>query len=306
MWPYSYDTCDLGTFPNQTNHDGTPAAAATGGSGGSTLSFLPGQRLSACTCPNSDHPGPSVSDGRGVPEIDILETQVNVATFTGQVSQSFQVAPYNAAYQYDNSSAATTVFDDTITVLNSYKGGQYQQAISALTDIDSNNYNNVGYATYGYEWWSDPSDRDAGYITWYSQGKPSWKITAATIGPDDVTEISQRLIPEEPMVSTIILSLCKVRLTSIFVQYLIMNLGMSRKLAINFERCRCLCTCVLASFQHQDFKHLTFPSKMYVDYVRVYQRSDVKEGVTCNPSSHPTTDYITKCVNSSCTLTPDL
>ena len=33
---------------------------------------------------------------------------------------------------------------------------------------------------------------------------------------------------------------------------------------------------------------------MYIDYVRVYQRSDVTDGVGCNPSSHPTTDYINK------------
>jgi beta-glucan synthesis-associated protein KRE6 len=200
MWPYSYDTCDLGTFPNQTNHDGTPVAAQTGGQNGAPISFLPGQRLSACTCPGSDHPGPSVSDGRGVPEIDILETQVDVSTFTGQVSQSFQTAPYNYQYQFDNSSDATTIFNTDITNLNGYKGGQYQQAVSAVTDIDSNNYNGVGYATYGYEWWSDPSDRDAGYITWYSQGKQSWKITANTIGSDPTTQISNRLIPEEPMV----------------------------------------------------------------------------------------------------------
>lgn len=203
MWPYSYDSCDLGTFPNQTNHDHTPAAASTGGSGGAPISFLPGQRLSACTCPKSDHPGPSTSTGRGVPEIDILETQVDVSRFIGQVSQSFQTAPYNYQYEFDNSSDATTIFDPSITVLNGYKGGQYQQALSALTDINSENYNNVGYATYGYEWWSDPKDRDAGYITWFSQGKPSWKITSKSIGPDSVTEISQRLIPEEPMVSTL-------------------------------------------------------------------------------------------------------
>lgn len=38
---------------------------------------------------------------------------------------------------------------------------------------------------------------------------------------------------------------------------------------------------------------------MYVDYVRVYQRSDVKNGLTCDPSSHPTTDYINAYVLSS-------
>ena len=203
MWPYSYDACDVGTFPNQTNHNGTPAAAATGGDGGSALSFLPGQRVSACTCPGSDHPGPSVSSGRGVPEIDILEAQVDVSTFTGEVSQSFQTAPYNAQYEFDNTSSATPIVDSSITSFNNYKGGQFQQAVSAVTTVSSGVYNNTGYATYGFEWWSDPGSREDGYVTWFSQGKQSWTMTAATIGPDEVTQVSQRLIPEEPMVRLI-------------------------------------------------------------------------------------------------------
>lgn len=32
MWPYSYDSCDVGTLPNQTYPGtNTPAAALTGG-----------------------------------------------------------------------------------------------------------------------------------------------------------------------------------------------------------------------------------------------------------------------------------
>jgi len=38
-----------------------------------TLSYLPGQKLSSCTCKGEDHPGPNVGVGRGAPEIDILE-----------------------------------------------------------------------------------------------------------------------------------------------------------------------------------------------------------------------------------------
>jgi len=49
MWPYSYDSCDLGTFPNQTAADGTPPEAKTGGNGGGPLSYLPGQKASACS-----------------------------------------------------------------------------------------------------------------------------------------------------------------------------------------------------------------------------------------------------------------
>ena len=51
-----------------------------------------------------------------------------------------------------------------------------------------------------------------------------------------------------------------------------------------------------ASFQAQDWMHLQFPAKMYVDYVRVYQRSDVSDGTTCDPPNYPTADYISRCV----------
>ena len=142
-----------------------------------------------------------MNTGRGVPEIDILETQVDTSTFTGEVSQSYQIAPYNYQYEFDNSSDATTIYNPDITNINSYKGGQYQQAVSAVTQISSENYNNNGYATYGYEWWSNPNNRDEGYITWFSQGEKSWTVTSKSIGPDPISEVGQRLIPEEPMVS---------------------------------------------------------------------------------------------------------
>lgn len=42
---------------------------------------------------------------------------------------------------------------------------------------------------------------------------------------------------------------------------------------------------------------MVFPSQMYVDYVRVYQRSDAGEdALTCDPSRYPTADYINKYV----------
>jgi hypothetical protein len=47
-----------------------------------SLSYLSGQRLSACTCPNDkSHPGPKKADGtftgRSAPEIDLIEAQVS-------------------------------------------------------------------------------------------------------------------------------------------------------------------------------------------------------------------------------------
>lgn len=81
QWPYSYDSCDVGTMPNQTLN-GAPAAAVTNGDpyNGNVLSYLPGQRLSRCTCKGESHPGPVHSDGtyvgRSAPEIDIFESLV--------------------------------------------------------------------------------------------------------------------------------------------------------------------------------------------------------------------------------------
>ena len=49
-----------------------------------------------------------------------------------------------------------------------------------------------------------------------------------------------------------------------------------------------------SSFSFIDFANLEFPAKMYVDYVRVYQRDGVDQGVTCDPSHHPTANYIAK------------
>jgi len=48
-----------------------------------------------------------------------------------------------------------------------------------------------------------------------------------------------------------------------------------------------------AGFQPIDFANLQFPAKMYVDYVRIYQRDD-SPGIGCSPDDYPTEDYINK------------
>lgn len=199
-WPYSYDSCDVGTFPNQMDKSGNPTSSLTNGWDGGQLSNLPGQKLSACSCPGSDHPGPKVSKGRGVPEIDILEAQVDRSLGQGEVSQSFQIAPFDPFVKFFNSSPATTISDSTLTHFNSFTGTNLQQSVSAVTYVDNANYNGSGYALYGLEYWSDPKNRDDGYVQWYSSGQESWKITSASIGPDEGSGVGQRLIPEEPLV----------------------------------------------------------------------------------------------------------
>lgn len=68
---------------NQTVN-GQPAGATTNGDPdrGGVLSYLPGQRLSRCTCSGENHPGPKHTDGtyvgRSAPEIDLFEAQVHI------------------------------------------------------------------------------------------------------------------------------------------------------------------------------------------------------------------------------------
>lgn len=108
-----------------------------------TTASLPGQKLSACTCKGEDHPGPDVSYGRGAPEIDVLEAQVGMDTagvMRGEVSQSAQLAPFDANYYSANTSRDVIQYDTSRTHWNSYRGGVYQQASSSVTYTNPVNY----------------------------------------------------------------------------------------------------------------------------------------------------------------------
>ncbi|KAL4078027.1 glycoside hydrolase family 16 protein [Scleroderma citrinum] len=264
LWPYSYDSCDVGTLPNQT-YPGTnkPIAASENGDPeyGGVLSYLPGQRLSACTCPGESHPGPLLSNGyyvgRSAPEIDIFEATVDGGI--GKVSQSAQWAPFNAEYQFLNTSDTVKIYDPDITVLNPYRGGNfigaYQQTTSglSLTDQDCYELDKGCYSVYGFEY---VPGFENGYITWISDSKPVWTVMAGGLAADPLTEIGPRPIPEEPM-------------------YIIANLGFS----INFGGI--------------DFENIQLPATMLIDYIRVYQPANAKN-IGCNPPGFPTTDYIDK------------
>ncbi|KAJ7229413.1 beta-glucan synthesis-associated protein-domain-containing protein [Mycena haematopus] len=266
-WPYTYSSCDVGTFPNQTLADGSGPAAAIDSEASQAkydnkLSWLSGQKLSACSCPGSDHPGPDVSVGRGAPEIDILEAEKDKVNAEGQVvSQSAQFAPFTANYQYNNATADEfTVYNPAITRPNTYKGSAVQQAVSALTDVPVDGFQGSGkqMITYGFEYWSDPTDSTSGFITWQVNGSTSARMGAGAVGPDQGPSgsgVGQRLIPVEPM-------------------SIILNLGISN------------------NWQTIDLTTMIFPAEMLVDYVRVYQR-DGETNIGCNPPDYPTTDYIT-------------
>ncbi|KAJ6495846.1 glycoside hydrolase family 16 protein [Mycena vulgaris] len=252
MWPYSYDTCDVGTLANQTlpDNSGPQAALNTGGDNkDAELSFLPGQRLSACTCAGESHPGPKKSDGsfvgRSAPEIDVFE-----ATIGGQ---SAQWAPFDAGYKAFNSTDNLIIPNPSTTAQNAFVGNRFQQTTSGLSNTNQDCYQLKGqcFSTYGFEY--KPGYADA-YISWITDDKLVWTMNGNMVGADTVTEIAARQVPVEPM-------------------YVIMNLGLSE------------------SFGFIDFEHLTFPAVMRVDWVRVYQDPDNVQ-VGCNPADYPTADYI--------------
>ncbi|TFK50280.1 beta-glucan synthesis-associated [Heliocybe sulcata] len=267
-WPYSYDACDLGTFPNQTLKDGSgPAAALHSDESRSKynfeLSWLPGQRLSSCTCPGEDHPGPSVSKGRGAPEIDILEAEKDKLTNVGQVvSQSAQFAPFTHDYLFQNDTTDKFWINNTdITRPNTYRGSAVQQAVSALSRLPDDMFQGSGqvFTTLGFEYWTDPKNPGDGFITWQTAGAPTVRMGAAAMGPDTGdggSQVDQRLVPEEPM-------------------SIVLNLGIS------------------SNWQKIDLTTMEFPAEMLVDYVRVYQRKG-ETNVGCSPKDYPTEDYINK------------
>jgi len=128
VWPCSYDSCNVGTFPNQTDKDGLGLAAALYSDTSRSkynfeLSWLTGQRLSSCSCPNGDHPGPNSNLGRDSPEINIFEAEKDKVFTVGQVaSQSAQFAPFSHDYPYSNDAADEWGVYGNVTRPNVYKG----------------------------------------------------------------------------------------------------------------------------------------------------------------------------------------
>lgn len=213
LWPYTYDSCDEGTLKNQTLN-GLPKLTVEEGSEyhDGALSYLPGQRLSRCTCPDDrHHPGPKHPDGtfvgRASPEIDIIEAAVDPAHIPdGQVSLSAQWAPFNPGYECINTTQTTNLFLPKEGYYNSYKGAVYQQATSVLGYTNQDCYtNNTGcFSKYGFEY----ATGDDGYITWVSTGKKIWQIRQTAMAPNERAKVGQRLVSVEPM-------------------YIILNLGLS-------------------------------------------------------------------------------
>lgn len=260
-WPYSYDSCDVGAMPNQTDpKTGAPGSTILTAEVGD-LSWHPGQRLSRCTCAGEDHPGPITSDGtykgRSSPEIDMIEAYSYEKTATAYGSQSLQIAPYDDKRTWDAKLGSTySIYPESgfTTTVNPYHGGNRQQTLSSLATIPPSNFELDGNKSmpYGLEW--TPADQDNSHITWSLDRKPTWTLNSTALKPNPRSMVGQRLISNEPM-------------------YMILNLGLSD------------------TFVPVNEASLTFPAHMRIDYVRFYQRKNHKN-VGCSPKDYPTEKYI--------------
>ena len=176
VWPYSYNSCDIGITPNQSDPDG--------------LSWLPGQKLTSCSCSSSDHPTPGV--GRGAPEIDVLEASVDPRNLLGTASQSYQIAPFDMLLSPNYEFMAIPNYETTS--ITSYVGGPYQQAISSTTVLDNDWYDGKAYQKYAFEYIPGTS---TGKIAWFVGEEQSWLLDGRAIGKNG--NVDQRVISEEPM-----------------------------------------------------------------------------------------------------------
>jgi beta-glucanase (GH16 family) len=148
------------------------------------------------------------------------------------------------------------VYDPTVTMMNAYKGGPFQQAISGLTTLNNDWYNGKSYQTYSFEY----ATGKKGYITWYVGEDKTWTMAAPAVRPNG--NIGTRTIPEEPMA-------------------IIGNFGMSNSFAaIDFD--------VLA-------KDLPAIMRIdYIRIYQDEDQGNDDDFMTCDPPGYPTTTYIEK------------
>ena len=180
-----------------------------------------------------------------------------------------------------------------------------QQAVSSLTQTPSDMFQGNGdnFRTLGklflflislisinqtgFEYWSDPNNRQNGFVNWQVDGQQTSSLYAPAVGPDQGTGgsgVGQRLIPEEPMAIILNLGISRMfRLSFFLLHYLPPFLRI-----LNLTNCPWHNT---ANWQPIDLSTMTFPAEYKVDYIRVYQRTG-QTNTGCNPKNYPTADYI--------------
>ena len=100
---------------------------------------------------------------------------------------------YSLYIETDKDTDFIEVYDDSISLLNSYQGAPFQQALSGLTNLNNDWYDGKAYATYNFYYTPGPKGR----VTWAVADVEAWTLDARAIGPNG--NVGQRVIPMEPM-----------------------------------------------------------------------------------------------------------
>lgn len=87
----------------------------------------------------------------------------------------------------------TAVYNPSITTINTYRGGPFQQVASGLTNLNNDWYDGKEYQIYAFEY----APGSKGNVTWFVGSEKTWTIDAQAVRPNG--NIGQRVIPMEPM-----------------------------------------------------------------------------------------------------------
>ena len=83
--------------------------------------------------------------------------------------------------------------DYTLSMLNTWTGGPFQQAVSTTTMLNNEWYDGKAYQRYAFEY--VPGNTSESFIAWTVAGQEMMKFDARAIGPNG--NIGQRIISEE-------------------------------------------------------------------------------------------------------------
>lgn len=272
VWPYSYNKC---------NED-------------KRLS----QEVNACLKLN--HYGMAPFQGRGAPEIDLIEAMQGDAEELPSTtirrpyqSASFQVAPgidrdrpilglqpkqghWYTGMEYNHKNLTKSELNPFfygVTLVHKPKEYTYQaDALSANRGLNSSHYKKQH--VYRVEWEPPAEDGSGGYIRWYTDNVFLYGVTGSNLN------ITGSEIPSEAM-------------------YLIMNTAVASSWGFPTpcpEGCSCECfecgnpdcACALPTGYCENF-----PAYFDIDYVRVYQAvGEEKHTQGCSPMNKPTSLFI--------------
>jgi len=171
LWPYTYNECDSGITRNQSTLN-------------ENMSYLPGQRLSMCTCVGEDHPNLGV--GRGAPEIDIIEGLYEHGHVVGV--QTVQVAPFDEWWRPDYD--YVDISNKNLTYIREDVGTVYQESISLATPLKKDEF-----VKFTMEYKSLPLGQS--YAQFEMNGSPMFVINESALRANEL--IGSRQITREPM-----------------------------------------------------------------------------------------------------------